>query len=68
MHTAGNTMESLMDIKAFDQKAVGALRNAVQAAGTLEHLSLTHAEFLEFLHTLAWFIGRPNRIRRHLSN
>jgi len=48
-----------MDIKEIDERAIAGLRNAVQAAGLLTHLGLTHGEFLEFLNALAWFIGGP---------
>jgi hypothetical protein len=40
--------------KELDATAFSALRLAV---GSLEHLRLVHAEYLEVLHTLAWFVG-----------
>lgn len=38
---------------------IGALKNAVVAAGATEYLGLPPQQFDEYIHALAWFMGGP---------
>ncbi len=57
--SARGHMLQVMDIREIDERSIGALRDAVQAAGPLTHLGHTYGEFLEFLNALAWLMGGP---------